>query len=73
MITIEQAMSAKHGDVFHLKDEKNADGTPVRWRVMGKVKTWKSRPNEFMIPVKNGMYRHGYITEGNLNLFERIN
>lgn len=72
MITIEQAMAAKHGDVFHMKNEKNADGTPVRWRVMGKIRTWKTRPNEFMIPVKNGMYRHCYITEADLDLFEMI-
>jgi len=72
MVTVEQAKSARHGDIFHMKDEKNADGTPVRWRVTGKVKTWKTRPNDFRIPVKHGLYDYGAVTHLNLHLFSEI-
>ena len=40
---------------------KNADKTRLRARRNGKTKTWKTRPNEFKIPVKHGMYDYGYI------------
>jgi hypothetical protein len=35
---------------------RNADGSPVRCLVNGKVKLWKTRPNEFRLRVK---YGHG--------------
>jgi hypothetical protein len=70
MITLEQAKSVSLGTIFKMKFEKNADGTLVRWRVNGKVKTWKTRPNEFSIPVKHGLYDYGYITQKNIHLFE---
>jgi len=72
MITINEAKTVRHGDIFLMKDETNADGTPTRWRVTGKVKTWKTRPNEFQIPVKHGLYDYGYINNDNIHLFERI-
>jgi len=34
----------------------------TRVRVSGKCKTWKTRPNEFRLPVKYGMYESSYIT-----------
>lgn len=72
MITTEQAKSAKYGNIFLMKDETNADGSPVRWRVNGKVQTWKTRPNEFKVPVKHGLYDYSYVTEMNLHLFKEI-
>jgi hypothetical protein len=70
MITIEQIKSRVNGNtVFAMNDECNADGTNVRWRVNGKVKFWKTRPNDFKIPVKHGMYDYGYITPENVCLF----
>jgi hypothetical protein len=44
---------------------KNADKTPLRVRRNGKTKLWKTRPNEFKIPVKYGMYEYSYITHEN--------
>jgi len=63
------AFASERNATFAMNDEKNADGTAVRWRVNGKVKTWKTRPGEFKIPVKHGMYDYGYITEKNLHMF----
>lgn len=38
-------------------------------RAMGAVKTWKTRPNDFRIPVKYGMYNSFYITQNNGGLW----
>ncbi len=69
-ITLQQAKSLKCGDMLHHVSDKNADDTPQRWRVSGKPKLWKTRPNEVKVPVKRGMYQHGYVTESNLYLFD---
>lgn len=36
------------------------------WRRNGATKLWKTRPNEFRIPVKHGLYDHGYITQSDI-------
>lgn len=69
MITKEQAISLRHGDYMHHVSATNADGTPQRFRVTGKVKTWKTRQAEFRIPVKRGMYETGYIDDSNVDEF----
>lgn len=55
MVTKEQALTA---DLFH-------SSYGDRWRRNGKTKTWVTRPNEFRVPVKWGMFSYGYITESN--------
>lgn len=35
------------------------------WRRNGKTQTWKTRPDEFRIPVKFGLYGYGQITHLN--------
>jgi len=56
-ITKEIALTLKHGQyLYHIN---NLAG---RVRVNGKVKTWKTRPNDFKIPVKRGLYEYGYIS-----------
>lgn len=47
--------------MFHHNTLKNADGTCQRWRRNGKTKLWKTRPEEFIVPVKQGMYNYGRI------------
>lgn len=66
MITKAQALTVNN---FEMVSHKNADGTPVRWRRNGKTKTWKTRPAEFSIPVKHGLYDYGYITQDNAHEF----
>jgi hypothetical protein len=63
MITKEIASTLKRGQILHHKTLKNADGTPIRAKVNGAVKFWTTRPNEFRIPAKRGLYEYGYITE----------
>lgn len=38
-----------------------------RWRVSGKVQTWKTRPGEFRIPVKHGLHANYAITQHNVS------
>ena len=62
MITKEDALKLHHGQTLYCKYDRNADGTPWRWRVNGKVKTWKTRPAHFEVPIKRGLYSYGYLT-----------
>lgn len=59
MITKQDAMNAKRFEHVLLK---NADGTPLRARANGACKTWKTRPTEFKLPIKIGLYVYEYIT-----------
>ena len=66
MITKVDATTATHGTIFYHETVTNADNiTPLRVRVTGKCKTWKTRPFEFKLPVARGLYEHGYITHEN--------
>lgn len=61
-ISKEQAMALKHGQVLWHMTIKNSLGEPSRCRVSGKCKTWKTRPDDFRLPVKHGIQRSFYIT-----------
>lgn len=65
MITKEQAASLKPGQVIYNAAHKNADQSPLRARVNGKIKFWKSRPSEFEVPLKLGLKTFLYLNEGN--------
>ena len=65
MITKEIALSLEYRATLHHVREKNSDGSPVRCRVNGKCKTWKTRPNDFQLPVKHGLKHCFYITPRN--------
>ena len=69
-MTKNEAMSLSHGWTIHHKTEKNADGSPLRCRVSGICKTWKTRPNEFQLPVKYGLKTSFYITHENADDWE---
>lgn len=69
-MTLEQAKTLKYGDHVHHITATNADGTPQRFRITGKVKTWKRSPERVQVPVKRGMYQYGYLTEHNINKFK---
>lgn len=65
MVTKEQAIE---GGRFH----RGNNCTPKRqenWRSNGKCKTWKTRPDEFRLPIKFGMYGYGYLTQDNAHEF----
>lgn len=41
----------------------------TRCRPSGKCQTWKTRPDEFRLPVKHGLYESGEITHRNCSDF----
>ncbi len=70
-MTFDEAKTLAHGQVIHHLHLKNADGTPQRFRVNGKVRTWKRDPMRIEIPVKRGMYEFGTIVGPTLAFFVR--
>ena len=67
MIDKKIAENLNYGDILHHISEKNADGTPVRCRVNGVCKIWKTRPSDFKLPVKHGLRLCFYISPSNGN------
>jgi hypothetical protein len=68
MITKEIAETLPNGTILYHKKVKNSRGEPYKCRVNGKCKVWKTRPLDFKLPIKSGLYEYGYIT--NLNADE---
>lgn len=64
-VTRAVALSFRVGDVVHHRSLKNADGTPLRARVNGKVKTWRRRPLAFRVPMKHGLRDCFYLDNAN--------
>ena len=64
-MTIYEAMQLQYGDILHHRSLRNADNTPVRCKVTGKVKTWKTDNSRVKVPVKHGLRNCFYITEDN--------
>lgn len=63
MITKDEALTAS---AFHSDcNEKRVE----RWRRNGATKTWVTRPDDFKVPVKFGLYQYGYITPANATHF----
>lgn len=65
MITKQIAVASTGGMIFHHVTGKNSDGTPTRCRVNGQCKIWKTRPDDFRLPVKHGLSTCFYITPEN--------
>ena len=63
MITKQIAVELSHGKTLTHATLKDSMGNPVKCRVTGKCQVWKTRPTEFKLPVKYGLYDSFYITE----------
>ena len=63
MVTKSQAECLRYGDILYAVSERNADGSPQRWRVNGACKTWKRSPERFRVPLKHGLWSYGYLDE----------
>ena len=61
MITKAQAIEAR--EFVHIASGRT-------WRRNGRTQTWKTRPQEFRIPVKFGLYAYGNITQYHASEFE---
>jgi hypothetical protein len=58
-LTQDQILQAK---TFHIDGAMHPKGYCYEFRRNGRTTTWKTRPNEYRIPYKYGMYEYGYIT-----------
>ena len=63
-VSLEVLQSRRPSEFWH-RTQRNADGSPLRCRVNGKLKTWKTRPNAYRLPVKHGIKQFFYITPEN--------
>jgi len=68
-MTLTEAKSLNYGDMVYSKHYKNADGTPQRFRINGKVHTWKRNSNRVKVPIRRGLWENGYLTEENIERF----
>lgn len=66
MITRTDALTA---DRFHEEGARRKDGTCYVWRRNGQTQTWKTRPDEFRVPVKYGLRSYDQITHYNAGSF----
>lgn len=66
-ITLDQAKALTIGTILHHVSETNADGTPQRWMVNGKVQRWKRDVDRIKIPMKRGLYTFDYLTNDDLD------
>jgi hypothetical protein len=68
-MTIEEARQLKRGDYIHHVTKINADGTPMRARVLS-VKTWKRDPLRIVVSVKHGLYDYASFSAFELSAIE---
>jgi hypothetical protein len=66
-MTLAEAAALRHGQTVYHCSKRNADGTPMRARVMGRVKLWKRNPARIEVPMKHGMYDPFRLNEGQLS------
>lgn len=62
MIRLEDAKELKFGQILYEVTARNADGSPRRWRVNGKVKRWKTQPDRIRVPLKWGLRVGSYLS-----------
>lgn len=65
MVTLAQAKQLGYRDELYHKDLKDSRGHSVRAKVNGKIQLWKTRPTEFRLPMKHGMYDTFQLTQDN--------
>jgi hypothetical protein len=68
-MTMQQAINWGCGEWIHHDSLKNSNGTCQQFRRNGQTKLWKTRPNEFQIPIKRGLREYYYLTHSNCNEF----
>ena len=66
-LTLADISNISHRSVLKHKVLKNKDGSALRCRINGKIKTWKTRPGEFQVPVKHGLRDCFYINQNTIS------
>lgn len=65
MITKQQAINERE---FHIPSSKDPNKCHT-WRRNGSTQTWVTRPDNFRVPVKFGMYDYNQITQEDAHKF----
>lgn len=65
MVTKQEAVASRYGQILEHASSVGHTGKPRLARVNGRCMTWVTRPTEFRLPIKAGLYEHGYITHEN--------
>ena len=68
-LSIAQAKKLTYGQSVRMIGWYDSDGSPSQCRVSGKVQTWKTRPDDFRVPIKRGLYENGEIVPSNIGMF----
>lgn len=76
-MTLNEAKQLKQGQIIYAvpgnvrfnRGGRNADGTPLRFKVTS-VKTWKTKPDQILIGIKRGLYEYYKINAHTLKAFE---
>ena len=66
-LTLADISNLSHRSILCHKVLKNKDGSALRCRINGKIKTWKTRPGEFQVPVKHGLRDCFYINQNTIS------
>lgn len=61
-LTFQQVLNLRIGDTIHHTELRNSDGTPLRARINAKVQLWKTRPGEYRVGIKSGLYSYSELT-----------
>jgi len=61
MLTKEIVLALKYGDILYHVRHRNADGTTLRVRVVGKCRVLKTRPEQWQLPLMRGLRQSFYI------------
>ena len=64
MTTLSELLNKSNMQFEHIS-LKNADGTAIRCRQSGRLKTWKRDKDKFKLPVKYGLKNSFYIDNNN--------
>lgn len=67
-MTRKDCLELRPGQIVYDRWHQNYDGTPSRWKVNGKVRTWKTKPDVY-VPIKHGLYDFDAITLTNADRF----
>ena len=63
-VTKEWLEANPHSNLYH-RTSRNRKGQAHSVRQSGRIKTWKTRPDEFRVPWKFGLYENGEVTHRN--------
>jgi hypothetical protein len=69
-MNLQEAKALVKGDFVHHVSKKNADGSPMRARVLS-VKTWKTRPDEILLSLKHGLRDYAKFSEKEICQIEK--